>query len=99
MRNYNQQIIKFDYSPNFSDDDFYISKSNENVFNFLNRWPVWEKNYLNISGEKFSGKSHLINIFLKKFKGLVINSKSFDNEFIDKIKIHQNIVIENLDQT
>ncbi len=99
MRNYNQQIIKFDYSPNFSDDDFYISKSNENVFNFLNRWPVWEKNYLNISGEKFSGKSHLINIFLKKFKGLVIESKFFDNEFIDKIKAHQNIVIENLDHT
>ncbi len=99
MRDYNQQIIKFDYSPNFRDDDFYISKSNENVFNFLNSWPKWEKNYLNISGEKFSGKSHLVNIFIKKFKGLMINSKSFNEEFLNKIKIYQNIIIENLDQT
>ena len=34
------------------------------------------KNFLNISGEKFSGKSHLINIFIKKFKGIKFNAKS-----------------------
>ena len=55
------------------------------------------KNFLNISGEKFSGKTHLINIFLKKFKGIKIDSESLDNEIIDTIKIHQNIIIENLD--
>ena len=33
------------------------------------------KNFLNISGEKFSGKTHLINIFLKKIKELKSNSK------------------------
>ncbi|MFL2852104.1 MAG: DNA replication protein [Candidatus Pelagibacter sp.] len=99
MRDYNQQIIKFDYSPNFKDDDFYISKSNENAFKILNLWPNWEKNYLNISGEKFSGKTHLINIFLKKFKGIKIDSRFLNNEFINEIKIHQNIIVENLDKS
>ena len=99
MRDLNQEIIKFDHEPNFKDDDFYISKSNENAFKILNLWPNWEKNYLNISGEKFSGKTHLINIFLKKFKGIKIDSRFLNNEFINEIKIHQNIIVENLDKS
>ena len=99
MRDSDQQIIKFDYEKNFKDDDFYISKSNENAFKILNLWPNWEKNYLNISGEKFSGKTHLINIFLKKFKGIKIDSRFLNNEFINEIKIHQNIIVENLDKS
>ena len=97
MKDYNQQIINFEYDKNFKYEDFYVSKSNEHVLKILDRWPKWEKNFLNISGEKFSGKTHLINIFLKKFKGIKIDSESLDNEIIDTIKIHQNIIIENLD--
>ena len=67
MRNLNQLILKFDYDQNFKDDDFYVSKSNNHAFLLLNNWPKWEKNFVNISGDKFSGKSHLINIFLKKY--------------------------------
>ena len=76
MRDLNQLIIKFDYDQNFKDQDFYISKSNKHIFSLLNQWPKWEKNFLNISGEKFSGKSHLIDIFLKKFKGIKLNTKT-----------------------
>ena len=97
MKDYNQQIINFKYEKNFRNEDFYVSKSNEHVLKILDRWPKWEKNFLNISGEKFSGKTHLINIFLKKFKGIKIDSESLDNEIINTIKIHQNIIIENLD--
>ena len=97
MKDYNQQIINFKYDKNFRNEDFYVSKSNEHVLKILDRWPKWEKNFLNISGEKFSGKTHLINIFLKKFKGIKIDSESLDNEIINTIKIHQNIIIENLD--
>ena len=35
MKNENQQIIKFDYDKNFKDEDFFISKSNEHIYNFL----------------------------------------------------------------
>ncbi len=63
MTNYNQKIIKFDYDLNFKNDDFYVSKSNKHIYDLLDKWPKWEKNFLNISGEKFSGKTHLINIF------------------------------------
>ena len=66
MSDLNQLIIKFDYEQNFKDDDFYVSQSNKKIFNLLNNWPRWEKNFLNIIGDKYSGKTHLVNMFIKK---------------------------------
>ena len=96
MKNLRQEIIKFNYGQSFKNEDFYVSKSNEHIFKLLNSWPRWQKNFLNISGEKFSGKTHLINLFLKKFKGINIEANSLNNKIIDDIKIHQNVVLENL---
>ena len=98
MKNLNQLIIKFDYDQNFKDEDFYVSSSNKHIFSLFYQWPRWEKNFLNISGEKFSGKSHLINIFIKKFKGIKLNANSLTNEDLKVIKIHENIILENLDE-
>ena len=96
MKNLNQLIIKFDYEQNFKDQDFYVSKSNEYSFKLLNSWPKWEKNFVNLIGEKFSGKTHLINIFLQKFKGIKIEAKDINNQFLKNIKVHENIVVENI---
>ena len=96
MKNLNQLILKFDQEQNFRDQDFYVSKSNEFSFKLLDSWPNWEKNFVNLIGENFSGKTHLINIFLKKFKGIKINASKINNEFLKNIKIYENIVIENL---
>ena len=96
MKDLNQLLLNFDYKQNFKDNDFYVSKSNYFAFNIINSWPKWEKNFLNICGDKYSGKSHLINIFLKKFKGIIIDANSFENENIKKIKSYENIVLENL---
>jgi len=98
MRNLNQLIIKFDYEQNFEDDDFYVSKSNKHVFSLLNKWPNWEKNFLNVSGEKFSGKTHLVNIFIKKFKGIKLNAKNLNNNDLKLIKTYKNIILEDLDK-
>ena len=96
MKDIDQEIIRFNYDGNFKEDDFYVSKSNKQIFDLLNKWPKWEKNFLNISGEKFSGKTHLINIFLKKYKGTKIEANLLcDNDF-KKIKIFQNIILENV---
>ena len=96
MRNLNQLIIKFDYEQNFKDDDFYVSNSNKHIFKILNQWPKWEKNFLNINGEKFSGKTHLVNMFIRKFKGIKLDANFLKDKDLTKIKINQNIIIENL---
>jgi len=97
VKNLNQLLLEFDYKQNFKDDDFYVGKSNYHAFELITKWPKWEKNFLNISGEKYSGKTHLVNIFLKKFKGIRLESNLLDDENLKKIKPYQNIVLENLD--
>ncbi len=96
MRDTNQTIIKFDHDKNFKKSDFVLSKSNKHIYNFLNRWPKWERNFINIIGQNFSGKTHLTNIFIKKNKGLRINSHFLNEEDLKKIEIYENIIIEDL---
>ena len=98
MKDINQKIIKFNYKKNLKSDDFFTSTSNKHAYNFLNSWPKWEKNFLNICGEKLSGKSHLMNIFLKKFKGIIFDASKFNNHDLANIKFHENIIIEDLNE-
>ena len=96
MKSLNQLLLDFDYKQNFRDDDFYVGHSNYHAFELINKWPSWEKNYINIIGEKYSGKSHLVNIFLKKFKGIKIEANSLNDENLKSIKPFQNIILEDL---
>jgi chromosomal replication initiation ATPase DnaA len=96
MRDLNQLLLNFEYKQNFKDEDFYVSKSNYHAFNLINSWPKWEQNVLNISGDKFSGKTHLSNIFLKKFKGIKIDANFFEDKNFKELKIHENIILDNM---
>ena len=98
MKDINQQIIKFNHDTNLSKENFFISKSNKHIFDFLNKWPKWEKNFINIIGERFSGKTHLMSIFLKKYNGLKIESKSLNEYHIKEIKLYENIILEDMDK-
>ena len=98
MNKIDQKIIKFDYEKNFKNDDFYVSKNNAHILKIFDKWPKWEKNFLNINGEKFSGKTHLMNIFLKRYKGIKFESDLLNDNDLKEIKIHQNIILENLNK-
>ncbi len=96
MNKFNQRIIKFNYEKNFEKDDFYVSESNKHILKQIDSWPKWEKNFLNINGENYSGKTHLINIFLKKFKGIKFEANLLTDDDLSRIKMYRNIVLENL---
>ena len=96
MNEKKQQLINFDFEKNFKYEDFYVSKSNQHILDLFNLWPKWEKNFLNISGENFSGKSHLVDIFLRKYRGVKFDTNNFNEQCLDKIKVYQNIVLEDL---
>ena len=96
MSNLNQLILSFNHEQNFRNLDFYVSKSNVHVFNLINNWPTVNEKFLNIIGEKFCGKSHLINIFLEKNKGLKIDSGKLNNDFMKQIKFYKNVIIEDI---
>ena len=97
MKDLNQLLLNFKNNKNFNYEDFYVSKSNFFAFQLIDKWPKWEKNILNISGEKFSGKTHLSNIFLNKNKGLKINGNEVNDETFKKFKLYESIIIDDFD--
>ena len=96
MSKLNQTLLKFELQQNFAYDDFFVSKCNYFAFSLIETWPKWEKNILNIYGEKFSGKSHLSEIFKKKYKAIIIKNDEINEEFFKKIRFHENIILDNL---
>ena len=97
MNKLNQTLLEFNLDQNFAYDDFFVSKCNYFPFSLIESWPNWEKNIINIYGEKYSGKSHLSEIFKKKHKAIIIKNDEVNNEFFNKIRFHENIILDNLE--
>ena len=90
-------LLNFDQRQNFNYNDFYVSKSNYFAFKLIEKWPSWEKNILNIFGEKFSGKTHLVEIFESKYKAIRIQEKDLNNNIFKSLKLHENVILDNFE--
>ena len=99
MKELNQLLLNFNFKKSFNDHDYYVSDSNYFAFNIVDKWPKWEKKILNISGEKFSGKTHLANIFKLKSSALFLNETEISNEIFKKIKLYESIIIDEFSNT
>ncbi len=96
IKDLRQQLFNFEHSKNFSKNDFFVSESNFYAYNLLLSWPKWEKKIINIFGERYSGKTHLIEIFLEKNEGLIIELKNLKNYDLEKLRFNENIIIDNI---
>jgi len=97
MSELNQLLLELDHKKNFNEHDYYVSKSNYYAFGIIDKWPKWEKKILNIFGEKFSGKTHLANIFKSKTNALIVDANDINNNIFKKLKLFENIVIDNFE--
>jgi len=91
-----QQIFNFSEENFFLEDDFCISKSNEEVYHFLNTWPNWNENIVNIYGPEKSGKTFLLSIFAQKNSFIKISKKEISKSNIDYILKQKKIIIEDI---
>jgi len=99
MRELNQLLLDFDVKKNFNEHDYYVSDSNYFAFNLIDKWPKWEKRILNISGERFSGKTHLANIFKSKTSALFLSENQINDDVFKKIKLHESIIVDGFSNT
>ena len=98
MNELNQLLLDFDHNIEFNEHDYYVSKSNYFAFNLIKNWPKWEKKILNISGDKFSGKTHLAKIFQSKSKALYLGYSDVKEETFKKIKLNESIIIDDFEK-
>ncbi len=96
VKDLRQQLFNFEFNKSFNKSDFFVSESNFYAYNLLLSWPNWEKKIINIYGEKYSGKTHLVEIFLQKNKGLILDLKNLNNYDLDKLRFDENIIVDNI---
>ena len=63
-----QLTLNFPSKNAYLKDDFYVSPSNQEAYNFIDSWPKWMKRIVNIFGPPGSGKTHLASILKAAFK-------------------------------
>ncbi len=90
----NQLIFEFKSKKNFNIEDYFVSESNKYAYKIIKKWPKWTKKIVNIYGEKYSGKTHLANIFKKKANGFFINSDKINNDILKQFKLYETIIID-----
>ena len=63
-----QLTFKFPFSKKYYEQDYYVSSNNFSAFKLIDGWPNWPGKWLNVFGEKGSGKTHLSKILENKIK-------------------------------
>ena len=93
-----QLILKFPNHQAYKKEDFYVSPSNLEAYDFINSWPKWIKRIINIYGPSGSGKSHLASILKNKTSCIKINSDQLNEKIFLEFKTKESMIIENLNE-
>ena len=93
-----QLILKFPTQQAYKKEDFYVSSSNQEAYDFINSWPKWIKRIINIFGPSGSGKSHLASMLKSKTSCLWIDSNELNEKTFLKFKTQETLIIENLNE-
>ena len=93
-----QLILKFPTNNVYLKEDFYVSSSNQEAYEFISSWPKWIKRTVNIFGPPDSGKTHLASILKSKTSALEVEADALNDKIFFKFKINEALIIENLNE-
>jgi len=93
-----QLILKFPSSKVYLKEDFYVSPSNNEAYDFINNWPKWIKRICNIFGPTGSGKTHIASLLKNKTSFLEIKSNQLSDKTFFKFKTKEALIIEDLNE-
>jgi len=93
-----QLILKFPKNLVFKKEDYYVSQSNQEAYDFIVSWPKWIKRIVNIYGPTGSGKTHLASILKNKTRCMQIESKDLKYKIFLEFKTKEALILENLDE-
>ena len=91
-----QLTLKFPFSKKYYEQDFFVSSNNFSAFKLIDEWPNWPGKWLNIFGEKGSGKTHLTKILEKKInKTKLIDAQNIDSKVIEELNNLDCLIVDN----
>ena len=93
-----QLILNIPSRKLYLNEDYYVSPSNKEAYEFIVSWPKWIKRTANIFGPSGSGKTHLVSILKNKTSVLFVDSQYLDEKIFTKFKTKEVLIIENLDE-
>ena len=93
-----QLILKFPTKKAYLKEDFYVSPSNYEAYDYINSWPKWIKRIVNIYGPSGSGKTHIASILKSKTSVLEIQSDELNDKIFFGFKVKEALIIENLNE-
>lgn len=69
-----QLLLDITPSSSFSKEDYIVSSSNQEAFQYVNVWPQWITYMLNLYGPAGAGKTHLAHIWARQAQALYFYS-------------------------
>ena len=93
-----QQVFNLNTEEYFFEEDFCISQSNQDVCNYLRKWPNWDDNIINIFGPKKSGKTFLLTVFERKNSFLRISANTLNKETVSSALSQERLIIEDVEE-
>ena len=90
----NQLTFKFPFKVNYFEEDFYVSTNNFEAYKLIETWPKWPSKFINIFGPPGCGKTHLANIFKKKFNSFFVKAMDLNNNSLSLIKLKECFIID-----
>jgi chromosomal replication initiation ATPase DnaA len=93
-----QQIFNLSTEEYFFEEDFCISQSNQDVCNYLSKWPNWDDKIINIFGPIKSGKTFLLTVFERKNSFLKISANTLNKETVSSVLSQDRLIIEDIEE-
>ena len=91
-----QLTFRFPFSKKYNEQDYYVSSNNYSAFKLIDGWPEWPGKWLNIYGEKGSGKTHLSKILENKIKKTkIISANRINNNIIQDLNRLDCLIVDN----
>ena len=91
-----QLTFRFPFSKKYYEQDYYVSSNNYSAFKLIDGWPDWPGKWLNIYGEKGSGKTHLSKILENKIKkAKIISANKINNNIIQDLNRLDCLIVDN----
>jgi chromosomal replication initiation ATPase DnaA len=98
MSNAQQLILKLEI-PSIEKNNFLLSASNWEAFQWVERWPNWSIKHLAIYGEVGCGKSHLARLWAKRAGATLIQpSDTLNHSPHDLVSSNRYFAIDDYDQ-